>query len=439
MIEITRYRTLRLALIFMLAISLGLGLTQPAFAQDVRYGDTVPEGDVVDNDIVLYGDEVTIDGQVKGDVLAVSSKVTVNGQIDGSLVALGEVINVGGKVGGTVYSSGVNLVLEPTAAIQNNLFFLGLNMAMDRGATIGRDLYTVTMGARLAGQVGRNTNAVIGLIEIVKSVLQGLNIEIGLQPTGLAKLRIQPGFMSAGLLPVIGTRMSAMEPALSQPQQADTTAQQAGQWGLDRLRELVGLLVVGLLMIWLFPARLSMWSERARARPLRSAGSGIITLITGFAVTAIAVVVIVGIAFGLNAITLQNLAFLFGVLGLLSVGLAFFVFWMFAAYISKVIVSYLVGRLILKRFAPRYKGRFWSLLLGVFLYILVTAIPYAGWIIGFIATLIGLGAVWLVYIDWRSPAEPASSASPEQLAAESATAETPEAGAESSEPAAPEE
>ena len=129
------------------------------------------------------------------------------------------------------------------------------------------------------------------------------------------------------------------------------------------------------------------------------------TLVTGFAFTAIIVVVIAGIALGLNALTLQNLAFIFGTLGLLAVGLAFFVFWLFAAYISKVIVAYLVGRLILKRLVPRAKGKFWPLLLGLVLYILVTAIPYAGWIVGFLVTLVGLGAVWLVYIDWRSVAE----------------------------------
>jgi hypothetical protein len=229
--------------------------------------------------------------------------------------------------------------------------------------------------------------------------------------------------------------VASLDVARSQPAQADSTAEQTGQWALGRLRELIGLLVVGLFMIWLFPARLNMWSERVRAHPLRSAGSGIVTLVTGFAFTAIIVVVIAGIALGLNALTLQNLAFIFGTLGLLAVGLAFFVFWLFAAFISKVIVSYLVGRLILKRLVPRAKGKFWPLLLGLVLYILVTAIPYAGWIVGFLVTLVGLGAVWLVYIDWRSVSEVQAPA-----AEESSTAEiSAEAPAESETPPPPED
>jgi hypothetical protein len=440
-----QYRGVRLALVLALVLSLGLGLTESAYAQDVAYGDTVAQDQVVDNDIVLRGDQVTIDGEVLGDVLAISRDVTVNGKIQGSLIVLGEKIEIGGSVGGSVYATGVTLTLVPEAAIQRNLFFVGVNLAFDQGATIGRDLYAISMGARMAGTVGRNTTAVIGLIEIVRSILQGLNVQVGSTPPSLALSPTSLSAATAGMLPAAWYRMDGfdthktaiMDVARSQPAKGDSTAEQAGKLALGRLRELVGLLVIGLFMIWLFPLRLNMWSERVRAHPLRAAGSGILTLITGFAVTVILVVVIAGIALGLNAITLQNLAFIFGTLALLAVGLAFFVFWLFAAYISKVIVSYLVGRLILKRLAPRSKSRFWPLLLGLVLYILVTAIPYAGWIIGFFVTLIGLGAVWLVYIDWRSVAEAPASQEAEQGTA-ILTAEAPaDAGAET--PPVPEE
>lgn len=431
-----KYRRMRLVLALALVLSLGLGLTESAYAQDVAYGDTVAQGDVVDNDIVLRGDQVTIDGEVLGDVLAISRQVTLNGKVQGSLIVIGEKVEIGGSVGGSVYATGVTLTLVPEAAIQRNLFFAGVNLAMDKGAAIGRDLYTITMGARMAGTVGRNTNAVIGLIEIVRSILDGLNVQVNGTP-----LRLElssPASLSAataGMLPATWYRLggfdrdaaATLDVVRSQPAIVNNTAEQAGTWALGRLRELVGLLVVGLFMIWLFPLRLNMWSERVRAHPLRSAGSGIVTLITGFALTAIIVVVIIGIALGLNALTLQNLAFIFGTLGLLAVGLAFFVFWLFAAYISKVIVSYLIGRLILKRLAPRAKSKFWPLLLGLVLYVLVTAIPYAGWIIGFLVTLVGLGAVWLVYIDWRSVAEVQAPADDDLSAAE-ISAEAPADG-----------
>ena len=45
-----------------------------------------------------------------------------------------------------------------------------------------------------------------------------------------------------------------------------------------------------------------------------------------------------------------------------------------------------------------------ALLLGVFIYILVIAIPILGWVIGIIATLLGLGAVWMVTKEQRTAA-----------------------------------
>ena len=402
-------RWLRMAITPALVVCMGLSLAQSAYAQGIGYGDAIPAGEVVDNDVFLYGNEVSVEGEVIGDVLAVGKKVTVNGKVQGSLVILGDEMSIGGDIAGSVYSAGVNINFGPEASVQRNVNFIGFSLATAEGSSIARDLNTITFGARLAGDVGRNTTAIIGPIEIIRAALQAVNVE----PFTREEIPVvsdQPGWqrLSAGLLPVLwidrgGVDHQVMTAELnSEPEQASQSADATVNWLLGRLRELVALLVIGGLLIWLIPARVNMWSERARARPMRAAGSGIVILITGFAATVIFIAVIVGIAIGLDALTLGNLAFLFATLGLLAVGLAFFVFWLFAAYISKVIVAYLVGRLILKRFAPRLKGRFWSLLLGVFLYILVVSIPYAGWVIGLIVTLIGLGAVWLVYFDWRS-------------------------------------
>ena len=409
MISSRQFHGFRLVLMLALLASLLLSLPQSAYAQDFIYGDVIPSGEIVENDVILFGDEVSIEGEVIGDVVAVSKKVTINGDVQGSLIILGDEIVIGGNVNGSVYTAGVNLTFSPQASVQRSVYFVGFSLATEEESAITWDLNTITFGARLAGQVGRNTTAIIGPIEIIRSLLQAVGInQAAWQGEPVDSELADWNHMTAGLLPVLwmdqgGSESLTMASELiSEPGQTSQATDSTVDWLLVRLRELVALLVIGCLLIWLLPARLNMWSERVRARSVRAAGSGIVILITGFAATAIFIAVIVGIAIGLNALTLGNLAFLFVTLGLLAVGLAFFVFWLFAAYISKVIVAYLVGRLILKRFAPRLKSKFWPLLLGIFLYILVTAIPYAGWVIGLIVTLIGLGAVWLVYIDWRS-------------------------------------
>jgi len=76
-------------------------------------------------------------------------------------------------------------------------------------------------------------------------------------------------------------------------------------------------------------------------------------------------------------------------------------FGLLVSYGSKLVVAYLVGRLLLKWLAPKFTGHaFWPMLIGVLLYTFLRAIPLGfGWVIGVLVTLIGLGAMWLYYRD----------------------------------------
>ena len=73
------------------------------------------------------------------------------------------------------------------------------------------------------------------------------------------------------------------------------------------------------------------------------------------------------------------------------------IFWLSIAYFSKIVIAYLVGSLIFKRFLPKYaQTRIWPFLTGVVIYALLASIPYLGWLIAVIATLFGLGAIWML-------------------------------------------
>jgi hypothetical protein len=86
----------------------------------------------------------------------------------------------------------------------------------------------------------------------------------------------------------------------------------------------------------------------------------------------------------------------------LAVGLASVVFWLSIVYFSKVIVAFWLGRLLFRRFLPKYQQTsVWALLVGVLLFALIVSIPYLGWVASVIATMFGLGALWLVAFPRR--------------------------------------
>ena len=159
-------------IIFVMVILMGgaFSLVSPARAQGitVTFEDSVPAGEVVENDAILSGTNVKIDGKVVGDAYAVGAIVEVNGDVDGSLVAIGQNVMINGAVTGTTYVASLTLELGEDAELGRNLYFIGGNINTAEGSIIGRDLVTISFGGRFNGEIGRNTVGIIGPFEMIK-------------------------------------------------------------------------------------------------------------------------------------------------------------------------------------------------------------------------------------------------------------------------------
>jgi hypothetical protein len=150
-----------------------------------------------------------------------------------------------------------------------------------------------------------------------------------------------------------------------------------GNGFLGWVRALIGILALGLLLIFLLPGVSTRAIDTERAQPWASLGIGAaILLITPIVAL---VVFIVGIFLG------------FWWLGLLLIPL-----WILALAIGYVVSGFLLGRLI---FAQLGWGRYHdalALLAGLFVLAVVGIIPVIGWLVGLAALILGAGALALV-------------------------------------------
>jgi hypothetical protein len=420
-------------LITMLA---ALVLVPHARAQGIIYGDEVPAGQTVENNVILVGDRVTVNGNVDGDVIAVGTNITINGDISGSLVTAGQSIVLNGNVNSSTYAVSLSMELGEAAVQGRDLYYIGGQLIMQPGSEISRDLYAVTLGATLGGSVGRNLQAIIGPLDIFSAILritQGKTLRdilpsgsstnlpsthLAIQPAPLAQLggmqliswrqpqySVEDKFIQATVLE------SIIHPDASPSQQIDPQVsridtQRVLEWLLARLRAWVTLLVFGGLALLLFPRWFEPWVLRVRSTPLAATAWGLVVLVFGFSAAFLVALLILPIALFFFALTLTDLGVSWLAIGYFSLGLAFTIFLIFVMYISKAIVAYLVGALILGRLAPHSMHyRIFPLLLGTFLYILAIAIPILGWVLGILATLLGLGAVWMTIREQRIATE----------------------------------
>ena len=377
-----------------------LWLPSPGRAQSIIFGNNIPEGQVVDQNMILNGTDVSIDGTVNGDVLAVGQNITVNGEVNGTLVAVGQSIIINGRVTNNVLGGGVMMEVGPEGQIGRDLYFVGARLTLAGGSAAQRDVSCVSLEAQFAGDIGRDLHAVVGPLQIAETFFVPLRDRITLiSATG------QEALPQANTPILAGIGSGLLAPASSWLAEGQKTAQQAAQvdterlktWGMGLLRNLIALLVIGLLGIWLLPAPFNWATEKVKQTPWRMALSGLTFYVGGWFIAVLAFGLIVVLALFFYVISLPNLGFLLGTLGLMGLGLGVSVFWLSITYVSKLIIAFLIGKLLLQRFAPRYaQSNLWPLLLGVVLYALVASIPFLGWVVATLVTFFGLGALWVV-------------------------------------------
>jgi cytoskeletal protein CcmA (bactofilin family) len=425
----------------LLALGLGLGLllmlATPALAFETRTGDqvTVPAGEVIDDDLYVAGQNVVIDGTVRGDVFAGGQTILVNGTVEGSLMAAAQSIVVTGPVRGSARLAAQAILLDSRAQIGRDVLAAGYSIDQRQGGTIGRDVAVAGYQALLAGSIGRNLLAAVNSLAIRGNIGGNVDAHVGSGEDGggagmspppmIAIPSVPPGltvaesaringkltYSSSREYPVAGavaggvTWNQRTEDRPAEPQQRSILA--------DSLRHLVVLLIVGALLLLVVPGWVRRLSDTIATRPFPSLGWGLIGWLAAIA-ASIAIFLVAGflaVIFGI--VTLGSLAALSVVLGLLAEAVLAVGLIVFAVLIAQVVVSYLTGRLLVQRLQPSMSAPWLPLLVGVVIFVVLSAIPILGGLVALLTAIVALGALW---ISWLGGAGPAPSApAPEPL------------------------
>jgi hypothetical protein len=406
-----RSRIILASFLFILMLSLGFSPLVQARSQASLY--SLQNEGTIDNDLFLAEQQVIINQTVNGDVYVLGNQVQVNGDVNGSLFVIGQNVQILGKVSGTTYAAAITFLIGPDSALERNLYYVGGMLTAEEGAMIQRDLNTICLDAKISSQIGRNMNAMIGVINLITFVIQRLT-DAGVFPLPSGQSFVLP---SIG----VGSANASLFGYLNQVPGAssgiDTT--KLLEWLLDRLRDFGLLLVLGALLYWLLRKPLEQTNQTLRTRTLATLGYGFLALLI------VSNLFLVGI---LVAAMIFVLGLWFGYLGLWSFTLAFWGFsyallsfivaslWITVAYGSKLVIAYWVGVWLIEKLLPRATmPKFVAFVIGILLYILLRGVPMAGWVLGILVTAWGLGSIWLTY--YQSKRREKSSV-PEEAAAE---------------------
>lgn len=452
---------LRITLALMMVLFLMIGSSQSVQAAEFDEDGRIEADEIIDDDVFLSGDQIVVDGTVNGLLLATGDTITINGTINGDLFVFGNKVEVSpsatiegnvffgsrtatlqGQVMGSVFGGSASAILGEGATVSRNLFYGGYSFQSAADSQVERDLYVGGYQAILDGEIGRDAGFGGGALEVSGSVGRDLkaNVDGGrasfFNPnmSGQEDLpaAIEPGLRVAesaviGNQIIYTSRAPEVEAIQVEPEggivvqtpipnESDGRVQPVQTpsitvrypvlgWLWDVVRDTITLLAFGALALWLLPRLLHRTVDQARTRTGASAGYGLLTIFGGYFSILVAIVLILLVGIGLSILSLGGLSMpVFGV-GFSTLALFVVIFTLLVSTISKVIVSFLIGYLLLDQVAPNASNRqILALIAGVLIYVLVSSIPYVGWLIGIAATLVGVGAMWLAYRAWRNPA-----------------------------------
>jgi len=424
--------------VFALAAVLALVFASPAQAFDGRSGDkiVIASDEVVNDDLYVTAEEFTLDGTVNGDVIAVGRIITINGTVDGDVMAAGQTIVVNGTITGAIRMAGSVLMLGEKASIEGDIIGAGYSLEVPEGSAVGQDIVFAGGQILLAGKVARNVQVATGAFELRGSVGGNVKADVAESDSGSAGpppglfmpqspvpvptvkpgLTIDPSAKIGGDLEytqtkdltfptgVVAGKITRKEPAVDEAApRAETTSEKVFKWAVNVLRTTITLILIGLFLLWLFPAFVYSLSAKLQSAFLPSLGWGIIAYAAFFFMLLLTIVVMVlgGLLFGV--LTLGGLAGTLVWLGILTLFALILGFVLITAFVAKIVFGQAIGKWILRRAnSPLAEHRVWPMVIGVIITVAVIAllsfplIPgFLGGLLNFAVVLCGLGALWL--------------------------------------------
>ena len=318
----------------------------------------------VNGDVFLAGSNVTIDAKIDGSVYAAGSNIVINGEVTGNIRLVGSSINVSNKVGKNALLAGANIFLTETASIGRHLTIGGAEIAIS--SPVGGNFEATGVNLRVNSEIKGDADLII---DSSGSLLLAENGRIAgdLNYKATEEIALEQGVQVLGAINFQELEVKATK--------VDFNFALAYFMGL--IYKLVSLYIVALILVMLMPKAIRMFHEELKSRPGNSLLWGLILLIV---------------------VPLISLAICFTIVGL-PLGIIGFALYFVYMYFAKVLAGVALGKMITDAFKWKKMHLAWSALIGLAIFIGITAIPIIGWALGFLLVLGSFGALAKVKME----------------------------------------
>lgn len=424
-------------LLFALSWLLILTSVRVSEARGVLQGDQCALGadERVDGNLFVLCRTLVIDGVVDGNLYGAATSAEINGTITGSIYLLSGQLDIYGEIGenlhfvgavthlhrgseftstrGDLISLGLSTHIEDVD-VPDSVVSLGYQLVVD--GDVGREVTFWGSSLTINGVVSGDVEATVGDsqsggVSELRTLLIPFNFDVELVNPGLyvkepARIEGQLHYTAPSEGQIVGQLANPpsftqiiVQPDFSQLalDEEEDVAEVVLRYVGQIIREFITLALIGSVMLLLAPGLLNAPARNLRQRPLSSLGVGLLSFIVSFPVLLIFILLSFTIVFIVAVLGLQDLAIasglVFASLSASSAGLFYFVAIFVARAIFCLAAGKVIVRLLTREDPNQQRALFLSLLIGVALLAVLSAIPVVGWFLNAIAAFLGLGAV----------------------------------------------
>lgn len=348
----------------------------------------VNSDEVIGTDMYAFGRQVVIDGVIEGDLVAASESVLINGAVNGDLILAGRSIIVNGSVEDDIRAAGADLSF--LSSVGGDVIVAGNEIAIDSGASIGEDLVVSANSLLAGGEVRGNVelNAVDATLTGTVRGRVNANVEESLTLSPESRIEGALNYTSQN-----EARVQAGATVIGDTTQFIPTVNLFGNEYpfsilidfvskiISQARWFIGTLLVGLILIWLFPGTIQDVSLTLSHSPWKSLALGVLVFPLAAIMLLLSMIII------LSSIGFSG----FPIIAIPALG------YVAMLLLAKPVIAVSVGSFLKRRAfgqdAPSLAG---SLALGAAILAVVGLIPVVDTVVGWATLLLGFG-MWLLF------------------------------------------
>jgi hypothetical protein len=315
---------------------------------------------IIQGDLVITGGQVTVSGPVRGDVIAAAGTTTIQGPVGRNVRAVGGTVTVSNSVAQDVVVAGGNVILAPQAKVGRDVLAGAGTMVID-----GAVVRNVTAGGgdlTLAGPIGGDVT------------FDGTTLRLTDRTSIGGKLTYTSNNEVVG--PVTGVRGGIQRIAPTGPTRRPTFVGGLIDGVIGWARAVVGVFVLGLIPLLLFPRFSHQTIATGRESPLATFAVGLGTFV--LAPLGALLIFVLGLIVG---------GWWIGILALMLFGIA--------VAVGLSVAAFEVGAWLLELGDRSKTQPVWMLLLGAVVLTLLALVPVVGGLACFLLLLFGIGALTL--------------------------------------------